>query len=142
MQKFLDQLNDKLIYINDTVENNTITINCTVEKMEYNIRGYKIRILKDINFGDKFVIINIKLPIYYTDKTRKKSFVHPLNCCDNLSRRTKRLDSHIIENLKESSAIGLERTLKKTTCNISDTSITRMLKKKRIHLATSKNMKK
>lgn len=142
MQKFLDQLNDKLVYISDTTEKNTMIIDCTVEKLDYYIRGYKMRILKDINFGDKFVILHIKLPIYYTDKNKKKSFVHPLNCCENLSRRTKRLDNQIIENLKESSAIGLERTLNKTTCNISDTSIIRLLKKKQILLSTSKSIKK
>lgn len=142
MQKFLDQLNDKLIYINDEILDKTIYINCTPEKLDYYIRGYKIRVLKDMNFGDKYVVLRIKLPIYYTDSTKKKSFVHPLNCCEWKSRRTKRLDAYLLENIKESSAIGMERTLKKSICEVSDTSILRLLKKNNLKISTMKGIKK
>ncbi len=142
MQKFLDQLNDNLLYLNDEILEKTIYIDCTVEKLDYYIRGYKTRILKDMNFGDKYVVLRIKLPIYYTDKSKKKSFVHPLNCCDWKSRRTKRLDTYLLENIKESSAIGMERTLKNSICEVSDTSIIRLLKKNNLQIPTMKDIKK
>lgn len=142
MQKFLDQLNDNLKYISYKENGKELIINCEVEKLDYLIRGYKNRILKDINYGDKFIILSIRLPIYYKDKTKKESFVHPLNCCDFRSRNTKRLEQFIIDNIKESSAIGLERTIKKHVCNLSDSSILRILKKNQIQISTMKNLKK
>lgn len=142
MQKFLDQLKDDLIYISDETDDRKIVINCTVNKLDYYIRGYKKRVLKDINFGDKYVYLNIKLPIYYCDISKKKSFVHPLKCCDFRARTTKRLEQFIIDNIKESSAIGLERTMKKHICDLSDSSILRILKKNKIHISTMKNIQK
>lgn len=139
MQKFLDQLNDNLIYLSEELDGNNITIKCTVEKLDYYIKDYKFRVLKDLNFGDKFITLNIKLPVYYADKIdKRKSFMHKLECCSPRARRTKRLDSFIIENIKESSAIGLERTIKKTVCNVSDSSIIRLLKKNDIPLPNMK----
>ena len=142
MQKFLDQLNDNLKYISYKENGKELIINCEVEKLDYLIRGYKNRILKDINYGDKFIILSIRLPIYYKDKTKKESFVHPLKCCDFRSRNTKRLEQFIIDNIKESSAIGLERTIKKHVCYLSDSSILRILKKNQIQISTMKNLKK
>lgn len=142
MQKFLDQLDDDLIYISDVEDDNSLTINCTVTKLNYYIRGYKYRILKDINFGNKFVTLRIRLPIYYMDKSKKKSFVHPLKCCEFRSRNTKRLEQYILDNIKESSAIGLERIIKKHVCNLSDSSILRILKKKHVQISTMKNIQK
>ena len=142
MQKFLDQLNDNLIYVNDIEEEKTLKIFCEVPKLDYYIRGYKTRILKDINFGDNFVVLLIKLPIYYKDEKKKRSFVHPLSCCDFRSRNTKRLEEYIIDNIKESSAIGLERTMKKHICNLSDSSILRILKKNQIFISTMKSTNK
>lgn len=142
MQKFLDQLDDDLIYISDTEDGNSLTINCAVNKLDYYIRGYKYRILKDINYGDKFVTLSIKLPIYYTDSTKKKSFVHPLKSCEFRSRNTKRLEQYILDNIKETSAIGLERILKKHICNLSDSSILRILKKNHVQISTMRNIQK
>ena len=97
MQNFLDQLNDNLIYVSDVEDGKTLRIYCKVKRLDYYIRGYKTRVLKDINFGNKFVILSIKLPIYYKDKNKKESFVHPLSCCDFRSRKTKRLEEYIID---------------------------------------------
>lgn len=129
MQKFLDQLNDNLIYISEREDGKELIINCEVEKLDYLIRGYKNRILKDINYGDKFIILSIILPIYYKDKSKKESFVHPLKFCDFRSRNTKRLEQFVIDKINESSAIGLERTIRKHVCYLSDSSILRILKK-------------
>lgn len=142
MQNFLDQLNDNLIYVSDVEDGKTLRIYCKVKRLDYYIRGYKTRVLKDINFGNKFVILSIKLPIYYKDKNKKESFVHPLSCCDFKSRKTKRLEEYIIDNIKESSAIGLERTIKKHICDLSDSSILRILKKNQVYISTMKNTKK
>ena len=73
MQNFLDQLNDNLIYVSDVEDGKTLRIYCKVKRLDYYIRGYKTRVLKDINFGNKFVILSIKLPIYYKDKNKKES---------------------------------------------------------------------
>lgn len=141
MKRFLEQLCDELVYVSDKTEGNTIIINCNVIKLDYYIRGYTKRILKDINYGDKFVILSIRLPIYYKDKNKKGSFVHPLKCCDFRSRNTKRLEQYVMDNIKESSAIGLERTFKKHVCDLSDTSILRILKKNQIQISTMKHIK-
>ena len=101
MQKFLDQLNDNLIYISERENGDELIINCEVEKLDYLIRGYKNRILKDINYGDKFIKLSIRLPIYYKDKSKKESFVHPLKCCDFRSRNTKRLEQFIIDKFED-----------------------------------------
>ncbi|MCI5583637.1 MAG: hypothetical protein MR357_07980 [Anaeroplasma sp.] len=75
-------------------------INSEVERLDYLIRGNKNKILKEINYGDKFIILSIRLPINYKDKCKRESFVHPLKCCDFKSRNTKRLEHFIIDIIK------------------------------------------
>ena len=76
----------------------------------------------------------MKIFIFYNLEDEKNSFVEPLDfLSDNYerSRRTKRLEKYILDVSNLGSSISAEKTLKRNGVKISDTSINRMIKKKR-----------
>lgn len=132
MQLFLKELSDDLIYISHDIEDNIMTINVDIKKNSgKKIRAYYTKDVKDINFGSYKVILRISCPIYYLNRSESNaSKAHELIFVEPKSKMTKRLAKFIEDNMKESSAIGLERTLKKSIADISDSTILRYIKKK------------
>ena len=132
MQEFLNQLSKEIIYDSHHKKSDTLVIDCHIKKKDkLQVKTYYVRKIQDINFGSYKVLLNIRCPKYYVNrKIDPSSFTYSLDFADVKGRRTKRLSQYILDNLKEISAIGLERTLKKNVAYISDTTILRIIQKK------------
>lgn len=133
MQDYLNQLSESLIYDNKELKNNVLHIYCHIKKHEsHKIHSYRVRVINDINYGNYKTVLHIKCYQYYVDRKSNKIASYRLDFIDGVSYRTKRLTEFILNSSKESSAIGLERTLKNIT-NISDTTILRLKKNSNKH---------
>lgn len=130
MQEYLNQLSHNLIYDYKEIIDNVMHIYCHIKNApSHKIHSYIIRSINDINYGNYKVVLEIKCYKYYIDrKTSNKTVACQPDFIDGRSHRTKRLTDFILNSSKESSAIGLERTLKNIT-NISDSTILRLIKK-------------
>lgn len=133
MQDYLNQLSESLIYDNKELKNNVLHVYCHIKKQEsHKIHSYRVRIINDINYGNYKIVLHIKCYQYYIDRKSNKIASYRLDFIDGVSYRTKRLTEFILNSSKESTAIGLERTLKNIT-NISDTTILRLKKNSNKH---------
>lgn len=132
MQTVLGLLSKALVYDEHEIMDDTIKIRCHIEPtQDQKIHSYFIRKAKDINIGDKKVVLLIKAFRYYADrKTSQKTESVNLDFIDEGSNRTKRLSKYVMNQMKENSAIGLERVLKGGVADLSDSTILRMVKKK------------
>lgn len=132
MQSVLRLLSEDLVYDDHDITGDTITIRCHVEAIQdQKIHSYFIRKAKDLNIGDKKVVLLIKTFRYYIDrKANQKTVSANLDFIDDGSNRTKRLTAYVMNQMKENSAIGLERVMKGGVANLSDSTILRMVKKK------------
>lgn len=130
MQEYLEQLSSNLIYDSKKIINNVMHIYCHVKNSSsYKIHSYITRSINDINYGNYKVVLEVKCYTYYIDrKLNNKTKAYQPDFIDGRSYRTKRLTEYILNSSKESSAIGLERTLK-NIANISDSTILRLVKK-------------
>jgi transposase len=133
MKSVLALLSQDLVYDGHDITGDTIAIRCHIEPgPEQRIHSYYIRKVKDINIGDKKVVLWIKAFRYYSDrKSSGKTESVNLDLIDDGSNRTKRLTSYVMNQMEENSAIGLERVLRKGIVDLSDSTILRMVKKKR-----------
>jgi len=130
MQEYLNQLSDKLIYDSKELKDNTLVIYCHIKREpSHKIHSYFVRKINDINYGNYKVVLYIKNYNYYLDRTSFKITSYKPDFIDGRSYRTKRLTEYVLNSIKESSAIGLERTMKKLA-KISDSTIIRIVKKK------------
>ena len=133
MQDYLNQLSENLIFVKQELVDNTLYIYCKYKNTtSFKVHTYKVRKVNDINYGNYKVVLIIKVFQYYLDRknsNRVISIQHDFIDCR--SSRTKRLTEYVLKASKESSAIGLERTLKGVT-NISDSTILRMVKKNKL----------
>ncbi len=130
MQEYLNQLSENLIYDCKELKDNVLHIHCHMKNdSTYKIHSYITRTINDINYGNYKVILEVRCYTYYIDrKSSNKTIAYQPDFIDGRSHRTKRLTDFILNSAKESSAIGLERTLKNIT-NISDSTILRLIKK-------------
>ena len=130
MQDYLNQLSHNLIYDHKEINDNVMYIYCYIKNnSSHKIHSYITRRINDINYGNFKVILEIKCYTYYVDRRKNnKTVAYQPDFIDGRSHRTKRLTDFILKSSKESSAIGLERTLKNIT-NISDSTILRLIKK-------------
>ena len=113
----------------------TKTCKCNLCKKETkSVHSYYDKKIKDIPFGKKSVIINIRTKIFICrNKACKgylKTFKEDLEFINDYSRRTKRLDEYILDSVVNSNSHGTETFLKKHGIKVSDTTIDRIIKKK------------
>lgn len=130
MQEYLNQLSENLIYVKKELVDNVLYVYCNYKNTtQFKVHTYKVRKVNDINYGNYKVVLLIKVFQYYLDRKNSNRVISiQPDFIDGRTSRTRRLTEYILNASKESSAIGLERTLKNVT-NISDTTILRMLKK-------------
>lgn len=130
MQEYLNQLSSNLIYDYKEIIDNVMHIYCHIKNVSsHKIHSYITRAINDINYGNYKVILEVKCYTYYVNrKQNNKTIAYQPDFIDGRSFRTKRLTDFILNSSKESSAIGLERTLK-NIANISDSTILRLIKK-------------
>ena len=130
MQDYLNQLSENLIFDCKELKDNVLYIYCHIKNTSsHKIHSYMTRTINDINYGNYKVVLEVKCYTYYIDRRiNNKTIVFQPDFIDGRSHRTKRLTEFILNSSKESSAIGLERTLKNIT-NISDSTILRLIKK-------------
>lgn len=131
MQFYLDQLSTDLTYESHSQSDGVLTIRCSMSRnASYAVRGYYVRKIRDLNFGSLKVVLLVRCVKYYRDrKAGPGSFTEPLPFADIRLCRTKRLSEFILDSMRESSAIGLERTIRRNTADISDSTILRIVKK-------------
>lgn len=130
MQEYLNQLSENLIYVKQELVDNVLYVYCNYKNTtQFKVHTYKVRKVNDINYGNYKVVLLIKVFQYYLDRKNSNRVISiQPDFIDGRSSRTRRLTEYILNASKESSAIGLERTLKNVT-NISDSTILRMVKK-------------
>ena len=117
MQEYLNQLSSNLIYDYKEIIDNVMHIYCHIKNVSsHKIHSYITRSINDINYGNYKVILEVKCYTYYVNrKQNNKTIAYQPDFIDGRSFRTKRLTDFILNSSKESSAIGLERTLKNIT---------------------------
>jgi len=142
MDEFFKGLSDRLIYIShEEVSGDTIIIRCQIElgtafcpdcgKASNKVnRRYK-RAIKDIPFGEKKVILDIKFNSYFCvdNACFKYAFTEYPDFVEPFSTRTKRLNKRILELSAGSSGIWAEGYIKRNLATVSDTTINRIIKK-------------
>ena len=130
MQDYLNQLSENLIFDCKELKDNVLYIYCHIKNTSsHKIHSYMTRSINDINYGNYKVVLVVKCFTYYIDrKVNNRTIAFQPDFIDGKTHRTKRLTDFILNSSKESSAIGLERTLKNIT-NISDSTILRLIKK-------------
>lgn len=142
MQDYINQLDNNLTYISHKIIEDQIEILIHQNHDEAYVKGgYYYRKIKDINYGNKKVILKIRCNRYYeTNKSiSNKRFSTPLRFVEPRGRMTLRLYNLILLNLSEMAAISAERVLNKTVTSVSDTTILRILKKNNIPLKFPKS---
>jgi hypothetical protein len=89
------------------------------------------RVLKDIPFGEKKVILDIKFNSYFcvNDACGKYAFTEYSDFAEPFSTRTKRLTKRILELSAGSNGIWAESYIKRNLASVSDTTINRIIKK-------------
>ena len=132
MEYYVKQLSKDLEIINITETDEEIHLFLR-SNVQYNntLHSKSFRVVKDINLGNKRVILHMETRKFFVTKTTisRKVFSEEFGFVDRSGRRTKRLNDFLLKHLKETSAIGLERLLQRDIVNISDTTILRILKK-------------
>lgn len=134
MQSFLNQLDENLIFIKSEIIDNAIKIFCEFKLIEGKlVHSRKIRVIKDIPFGSLKVELHLLSKKYFNDDPTldKLTVAEKVNFIGESKRRTRRLDEYILNTCKEMSAIGCERFIKENIADVSDTTILRLIKKKR-----------
>ncbi len=147
MKEYIKELDSNLKYMRYELKDDTYYIYCETKTKKFkhpnkNITTKSVkhrydRLVDDIPFNGKKVklVINVKVFAFYKLKGEKNQFVETLDFVSEnykRSRRTKRLENYILDVSNLGSAISAEKTLKRNGVKISDTSINRMIKKKRV----------
>ena len=132
MEGYLKQLDQNLRYIKHDIDNGGLKIYCKTKPTDDNpVHSRKERGIQDIPYGNYKVELRLLSKKYFNTSKNAKT----LTCAEkhdfinDTGRRTKRLDSRIIELCSKISTIGCERIIRKKIADVSDTSILRLLKK-------------
>lgn len=134
MELFLKDLDYNLKYINSVIKGNTIWIYCETEiDATRKVHSRQERIVKDIPYGKYKTELHIISKKYFNSLPEENGLTsaEKFTFINSSGRRTKRLDNLLMNLHKETSAIGLERIIKDSIVDISDTTILRILKKNR-----------
>lgn len=130
MQEFLNELSTDLIYIKHEIEERRYHIYCESKNNENkSVHARQERVVRDLPIGDKEVMLHIISKRYYLEDGG--TYAESFDFLNYTGRRTQRMDDKIVEANTEGSVVGTERTLKNLGINISDTTIIRLLKKKK-----------
>lgn len=145
MKEYIKTLDKNLKYVKHELVDDTYYIYCETKTKEFkhpekdiktkSVKHRYTRNVDDIPFNGKKVrlIIKVKVFLFRSISNEKNQFVENLDFLSDdyqRSRRTKRLESFILDFANNGSAISTEKTLKRSGVRISDTSINRMFKKK------------
>src|SRR5690625_3629887 len=132
MQKFLNQLDENLLFIKNELSENTLKIYCELKQIEdKSVHSRKIRVIKDIPFGQYKVELHFLSKKYFNDNDdiNQLTIAEEVSFLDTSKRRNKRLDDYILNACKGTSAIGCERFIRENLADVSDTTILRLIKK-------------
>jgi len=141
MDEFLKGLSEGLIYVSHEEIGNTIIIKCRMARgsaacphcgaaSDKVNRRYR-RVLKDIPFGEKKVILEVEFNSYFcvNNACEKYAFTEYPDFAEPFSTRTKRLNKRILELTAGSSGTWAESYVKRNLASVSDTTINRIVKK-------------
>lgn len=133
MNDFIKQLSSNLNVIKINETENNIDVYCeTARKENKKVHSRVERIVKDIPYGSKKVVLHLIVKKYFNDNPESTNLtvIEEFDFLNHSRRRTKRLDEYLINLSKEMSAIGIERNIKDSYATVSDSTILRMIKKK------------
>jgi hypothetical protein len=132
MNEYLKELSTSMHYIKHDVQDKTMRIFCEQSPIEGKpVHSRKIRVVKDIPYGDYKVELHLLTKKYFNDDQTisKKTIAESYDFINETGRRTKRLDAYLLRLNQEMSTIGLERLIRKQIADVSDTTILRIAKK-------------
>lgn len=132
MQSFLTQLDKNLLFTKSEIIDKTIKVFCEFKPLKGRlIHSRKMRVIKDIPFGNLMVELHLLSKKYFNDDPTidKLTIAEEVNFVGDSKRRTRRLDEYILKTCKEMSAIGCERFIRENIADVSDTTILRLIKK-------------
>ena len=132
MQSFLTQLDKNLLFTKSELIDKTIKVFCEFKPLKGRlIHSRKMRVIKDIPFGNLMVELHLLSKKYFNDDPTidKLTIAEEVNFVGDSKRRTRRLDEYILKTCKEMSAIGCERFIRENIADVSDTTILRLIKK-------------
>jgi transposase len=123
------------------IDNGTVKIVCRMErgtavcpycgKPSDKVNRRYGRVLKDLPYGDKKVVLAVSFNSYFCHNSECKhfSFAEHVDFAEPFATRTKRLDQRILELSVGGSGIGSERYLRRNVANVSDNTVNRVIKK-------------
>ncbi len=135
MEEYIKLLNDKLKLISYEQKEDIYHIYCETEKENGRIVHERYeRIVDDIPFAEFKVKLHIQARRYETDNllSDKKTEVEKFDFLNESGRRTKRLEDKMTNIIRENNFSSAERLIKENYVNISDTTLLRIFKKKKI----------
>jgi hypothetical protein len=134
MNEYLKQLSEDLVYIKYEIIGDTLKLYCESKKVQgRSVHSRKMRVVKDVPYGKYKVELHLLTKKYFNHDPNEEKLTkaETYTFINSTGRRTKRLDKYILDSCKETSAIGCERFIREHVADVSDTSILRLLKKKR-----------
>lgn len=142
MQKYIDMLSDKLRYIDQTLEDNTIIfyVESTIvspicpycgEPSNRKHSSYQ-KSFMDIPLNNKKVLIRINNRKMFCDNNhcKHKTFAETYDFVERRLKKTKRLKEYIIDTSVNMSSISAQNLLRKNGVKISKSTICTFLKKR------------
>lgn len=135
MEEYLKSLNGKLKLLSYNKEEDILHIYCEMEKDENKkVHERYERIVDDLPFGEFKIKLHIRARRYEINNNvaEKKTEVEKFDFLNESGRRTKRLENKMEIILKENSFNSAERLIKEVYANISDTTLLRIFKKKKL----------
>lgn len=143
MKEYLKELDKNLIYKKHELKDGIYYIYCETNTKKFkhptkniytkSVKDRYTRIIDDIPFCRKQVklVLTVKRFAFYDLKEEYREDLDFLSNNYIRNRRTERLEEYILDIANNGSSNATEKTLKRNGVKISDTSINRLIKKKR-----------
>lgn len=148
MKELISDFKDELVYKRYEFRDGTYYVYCETKSKSFkhpekniittSVKCVYNKTIDDLPFNDKPVklIVKVKIYAFYDLENEKKYFTEKLSfISENYEKfqRTKRLEKYILDAAASTSSNAAEKILKKHGVKISDTSINRMILKKKKH---------
>lgn len=144
MEEILKMLDENLELIKTSITENNIVLNAKrTTKMEIcphcksessKVHSMYIKKIQDLPIQDKMITIILERRVFICDNKhcKKHKFSEELNFITRYQRRTTRLDNKINEIAVNTSALRASAIISSGISNVSDDTILRLLKKKKL----------
>ena len=144
LDELIKDLDKKLIVVKKEIIDDVMYIHCETEKQDTRckycgitnniVHSIYTRTISDLPIQKYKVKLIIKVKKYFclNDKCNHKTFAEPLDFVDCNGIRTKRLNEYINDIGLKNSSIEAERQIKSTHVDVSNNTILRIVKKRKV----------